>query len=454
MAVAAAPSTTAEVAALHDRLTRFVFANFHRKLTFEDARDAASEALTAADRALASGRPIADLNAWLCTAAWRDAISMVRRIEGEGRRKRLRPIDVDEQAERLRDERDLEGEVLATAGRRGDHAALERAWGELKPDERRALYLRYFDELPVDDVLQILGCSRHHYENLTKRGLRRLREALVEDVADDACRACREAVLESRVGELAAAEVARRDAHLGSCLPCRAFERRQRGLIALLPLPAAGVVDGVLARLHGVLGNGAAQHGEAAAESAAVAAAGSAGAGAAGVTGAAGGLLAVGGAAKTLAVVCSAGAIAAGVCATVTAPEEPGSPQRPAEVADKSLPDHLGSARRPVPVTARAAAPTASAPPTETAARRTRPGSAGAARYRGEAAARAASSPFLPESATAPQARRAPAAPDTTVFRGSDASSPPGSTGTLAGSQRGASSHASSKTAFSEEFTP
>ncbi len=56
MATAATPTTTAEVAALHDRLTRFVFANFHRKLTFDEASEAAAEALAEADRAVAVDR--------------------------------------------------------------------------------------------------------------------------------------------------------------------------------------------------------------------------------------------------------------------------------------------------------------------------------------------------------------------------------------------------------------
>jgi len=43
----------------------------------------------------------------------------------------------------------------------------------------------------------VLGCSRHHYENLTKRGLRKLRHALVQAVDGDACRACRALTLQA-----------------------------------------------------------------------------------------------------------------------------------------------------------------------------------------------------------------------------------------------------------------
>jgi RNA polymerase sigma factor (sigma-70 family) len=454
MAATAAPVTTAEVAALHDRLTRFVFANFHRKLTFEEARDAAAEALEAADRAVAAGKEITDLNAWLCTAAWRDAISMVRRLEGEGRRKRLRPVDVSEQGEWLLDERDVEGEILTSHGRRTEQAALALVWTRLKPDEQRALYLRYFDELPVDDVLQLLGCSRHHYENLTKRGIRKLREALIAGAADDACRDCRTAIVESKLLELDAAEVARRDAHLSSCLPCRAFQRRQRGLIAVLPLPAIGVLDRISARMHGLVNSGAdvSQPGEAAAGSAALAAAGtSAGAGAVGVTGAAGGLVAVGGTAKTLAVVCSAGAIAASVCASAGPLQDrtqrdhrADRPEESTPVATRRDPSPVVAAVTPVRTPATASTesePTASKP---SPSRRERRVAADARRE----AARKASSPFLPESAAPPpqQSDRPPAQqPATTTF----------SSGATPSTSRGAApSPAATRTAFSEEFTP
>ena len=448
MAAVAAPVTTAEVAALHDKLTRFVFASFHRKLTFEEASDAAAEALGEADRAVAGGQRIVSLDAWLCTAAWRNAISMVRRLEGEGRRKRLRPVDVSEQGEWLLDERDVEEEILTSHGRRAEHESLAAAWGRLKRDEQRAIYLRYFDELPVDEVLQILGCSRHHYESLTKRGLRKLREALIEGVVDDGCRECRTAIVDGKVAHLDAPRAAKRDAHLSACLPCRAFERRQRGLIAVLPLPALGLLDRVTARVHGLFSSGTdvTQHGEAAAGGVALASAGAtAGAGALGAGTTAGGLLTAGGAIKAIAVVCSAGAVTAGVCATA-GPTKPDREERQAKVAKASAkPGPKQSAAPPVvPITTSTARPPArAAPPTSAATTRraSRSEATAGARAR-EAAARNASSPFLPESAAPPPQKRT-AAPQTTTFSGTTAAAP-------AASQPASSS----RTAFSEEFTP
>jgi RNA polymerase sigma factor (sigma-70 family) len=447
MAATTEPTTTADVVALHNQLTRLLFANFHRKLTFEEASEAAAEALAEADRAMAGGQQIGNLNAWLRTAAWRNAISMIRHLEGEGRRKRLRPVDISEQREWRQDPRDVEDEILTRAGRRTEHHALARVWARLKPDEQRAVYLRYFDELSVDEVLQILGCSRHHYENLTKRALRKLREALVEGADDVGCRACRTAIVDSRFAPLPPDAAAERDAHLSSCLMCKAFQRRQRGLIAVLPLPAVGFADRLVARFHAFGGTGSAQHGEVAAGAVAAAGAGTT-AGAGAVSAGGGGLLTLGAAGKTAAVLCSAGAVTAGVCATVAPLRDATTKKSPAaRVAKAAAPKRPASQPPPlVPVTPRTQATPASPPrsaqrPAAAAVRRT----AAIERRERTERARKASSPFLPESAAPP--RPTASSPATAAARPVTYSS----TASPHGSARPASSES---TAFSEEFTP
>jgi RNA polymerase sigma factor (sigma-70 family) len=453
MAAVAAPVTTAEVVALQDRLTRFVFASFHRKLSFDEASDAAAEALAEADRAVARGQQIADLNAWLCTAAWRNAISMVRRLEGEGNRKRVRPVDISEHGEWLLDERSAHDDLIDADGKRADRQALAQAWSTLKSDEQRALYLRYFDELPVDEVLALLGCSRHHYENLTKRGVRKLREALVSGAGDAACRTCRAAIVESRLMPLDDARIAARDAHVSACLACRAFERRQRGLIAALPLPAVGLLDRIAARVQAVLGGGdVTQPSEAAAGTVALAGAGT-GAGAVGAGSAAGGLLTAGGVAKALAVVCSAGAVTAGVCATAV-PSSRSERKEPRAAAARTAmkPKPRRAAARPlVPVTRSVPrAPVRSRPATPPATPSGAPlqESRAAARAARSEAARKASSPFLPESAAPPSRHRAAAPPRPQAATFSSTEAP---TATPAPSPRATPSE---RAAFSEEFTP
>jgi RNA polymerase sigma factor (sigma-70 family) len=450
MATTAPPTTTADVAALHNRLTRFVYAHFHRKLTFEEAGDAAAEALGEADRAAASGKQIENLHAWLGTAAWRNAISMIRRIEGEGRLKRLRPLDITEQREWREDPRDAEAEILTTAGRRTENEALARAWKRLKPDEQRAIYLRYFDELPVDEVLKLLGCSRHHYENLTKRALRRMREALVDGAEDRTCEDCRAAILESIHAPLPPVQAARRDAHLSSCLMCKAFQRRQRGLMVTLPVPAIGLADRLAARFHGLRGSGASQHAEAATGSLAAAATGTtATAGAVG----GGSVLTLGATGNAAAVLCSAAAVTAGVCATVLPvgdpPQKKDRAARVVQQASAPKQPQTAQAQRPVvqvaPLTT--SAPTAGGSETSPAATQQR-AAAVARRERAQRAERArrAASPFLPESAAPPPRPTAATASGARPITYSSASSPRNSSPSASPSP--------GRTAFSEEFTP
>ena len=78
MPASAAPVTTAQVLKVHDALARYVYGNFKRGLTFEEARDVAAEALAEADRAVAAGTEIRDLKQWLRTAAWRNALDAIR----------------------------------------------------------------------------------------------------------------------------------------------------------------------------------------------------------------------------------------------------------------------------------------------------------------------------------------------------------------------------------------
>ena len=164
---AEAPVTTAEVQAAHERLARYIYGHFRRKLTFEDARDAAAEALGEADRAVEGGATIENLDRWLKRAAWRNALDAIRRAEGEGDRPRprVRPLELDDVGATAAD---AEHETLLEEdARAADARAIATAWASLKPDEQRVLHLRYFDETPVDQVLELLGCSRHHLGGLS-----------------------------------------------------------------------------------------------------------------------------------------------------------------------------------------------------------------------------------------------------------------------------------------------
>lgn len=445
MAATTAPATTADLRAMQEQLARFVHANFGRKLSLDDAYDAAADALFDLERALAAGREIHNPHGWLRRAVWNKALDQVRAIEGEGPSPRQRPLDIDDFGAMITD---VEHEDVPDAhGRAADARALARAWTRLKPDEQRAIHLRYHGELSVEEVLNLLGCSRHHYENLTKRGLRRLREALVQTVADRGCRACRALTVQAQDRPLLPEAAIERDAHLSGCLPCRAFARRQAGLMAALPLPAAGFIDRVSAYLGARFGNGPglAQHGEAAAG--VTVAAGATGASATAVGGgtAATSFLGGAGAVKVAAVVCGASAVTAAVC--VPPPPKPASERsRPAKIAE-AAPNRTVKppALKTAPAVA-AAAQVDQRAQTPTTLPGQKPEPATRRRKPDKSAPPRDASPFLPESAAAPPS----SSPDPTPT----ATSASTSIGEPSAPRSPASSSPPPSADFSQEFTP
>jgi RNA polymerase sigma-70 factor (sigma-E family) len=58
------------------------------------------------------------------------------------------------------------------------HVELLQALGGLSPRQRAVLVLRYFADLPADEVATILECPPGTVKSSTSRGLERLREAL------------------------------------------------------------------------------------------------------------------------------------------------------------------------------------------------------------------------------------------------------------------------------------
>jgi RNA polymerase sigma factor (sigma-70 family) len=61
-----------------------------------------------------------------------------------------------------------------------ERAALAAALDQLAPMQRKALVLRYFEDLPEADAASLLGCSVGTIKSSASRGLARLRELLGE----------------------------------------------------------------------------------------------------------------------------------------------------------------------------------------------------------------------------------------------------------------------------------
>jgi RNA polymerase sigma factor (sigma-70 family) len=88
-------------------------------------------------------------------------------------------------AERRANQRISAGQ--ATAEREVDVATtlvVRHAVAELPPRQRAAITLRYYLDLPVGDVAQIMECPESTVKSLTRRGLQRLGQKL-EDVGGD-----------------------------------------------------------------------------------------------------------------------------------------------------------------------------------------------------------------------------------------------------------------------------
>lgn len=67
------------------------------------------------------------------------------------------------------------------AGQVGDRVMLASALAELPVRQRQAVVLRFFDDLSVEAVAQIMGCSAGTVKSQTAKGLTKLRTALGED---------------------------------------------------------------------------------------------------------------------------------------------------------------------------------------------------------------------------------------------------------------------------------
>lgn len=422
------PATTAELTLVHERLTEYVRGHFRRKLTRAEAEDVAAEALAEADRAQRD-EPIADLDRWLRRAAWRNALDQIRRHEGEAKAgPRQRAIDIDDPAVVISDGMTVDELVADQDAARHDTELLAGAWETLEAREQRVLHLRLRDELDVPAICKLLGVTRNTYENLTKRALRKLRDALVADVAGQSCRDTRGLVIQAQTAKLSRVLVARRDAHLHSCLSCRAFDRRARKLLGTLPPPA------------GLIGAGTTTAG-----GAAVAATASGGA-AAGGTLAAGGSLA--GVAKLAAVVCAGGALTAAACVPITAITGTTNRRSIARTA-ATHPRAASSTRITQPASPARSAPLSTAVVTTTIAATTTATASSAAAQRKKRAA----SPFTPESAAAPTRKDTQSAPRITRY-GTPAPAASSASATPASATTTTTRSTSGGSDFASEFTP
>jgi RNA polymerase sigma-70 factor (ECF subfamily) len=121
-------------------------------------------------RSLDGFRGESSFKTWLLRIAYHESINETKRA---GRRE---SEELDAEHPRLAAPPEQES-VLLAAERRG---VLARALGGLHHRYRAAVVLRYHEGLPIRDIAAMLDCSETMTKNLLHRGVRRLREAVVE----------------------------------------------------------------------------------------------------------------------------------------------------------------------------------------------------------------------------------------------------------------------------------
>ena len=169
----------------------------------------------------------------------------------------------------------------------------------LSAEHQRLLTLA-LERTRYPEVAEILGISPKAAKERTLRAWGALRQAFIETERGPECATIRGLLVRRRArGAAGAAERGWLIAHLETCAPCRAYEKRMKGLIATSPAPTLPFWQQLVLRLEQLL---AGAPGPRSVETAAA--------------GALSGASASGGLARMLAALC-AGATAAGMCAAV-----------------------------------------------------------------------------------------------------------------------------------------
>lgn len=323
MAVTAS-SVLEQIAGREAELARALHAQFRRRLTADDTRDAVADAIATAHM---SRDELADLDldrleAWVRTRAYRNAIDQIRAIDGYGAERRKASVSVDDYAETLPaagadDGADpLAGLDEELAERLTDGAAAQSvalALDRLTPDERRLLRLRHYDGLDVKTIAALLDIHPKKYERLHTRAVAKLRTIFIETTASEHCGPVRALIAQSRRESLSPGLSAEVAAHVEACAQCHAYEKRSLKLIAALPLPAPALADRLWSRWQELL-PGFASHSDALAAGATGTAAAAGGAGGAASSGVLAGL-----GAKTIATICG-GAVTATCVGAIAVP--------------------------------------------------------------------------------------------------------------------------------------
>src|SRR3954447_6423453 len=247
-------ATLARLAADNEQHLRWLQFKFGASLSDEDLADILQEAREEAIAALHGDHP-PTFPDWARAVAWfrrvcaNTAIDALRRRDGRRPSERTtRPtlVSLDRLAETKREpdgalviEDPLD--ALAAASLSEDmHRAIVEALRRLDDRDARLLQWRYADELEPEAIMRLEGLSRYkQYEGRHTRAVKALGRAVAGLTLHVTCREAR-AIMRRQPDALLQPTDGRVQAHLETCVACRAFQLQLRGALAAMPLsPAA-----------------------------------------------------------------------------------------------------------------------------------------------------------------------------------------------------------------------
>ncbi|HEY6892234.1 MAG TPA: sigma-70 family RNA polymerase sigma factor, partial [Solirubrobacter sp.] len=225
--------------------------SLHRELgriaSREDCQDAVQDACAAA--LARSDLSVENLPVWVLVIARRRLLDRYRERVGRSRdrRKRRRFVSLDD-AE-LAEARIGAGELAELLE---DGASLEASevLRRLSVEQQRLLTLA-LERTRYPEVAAVLGISPKAAKARTLRAWGALREAFIATERDASCASTRGLLVRPRSrGSAGAAERQVLLAHLETCGPCRAYQKRLKGLIATTPAPSLPFWQQLLLRLE------------------------------------------------------------------------------------------------------------------------------------------------------------------------------------------------------------
>lgn len=143
----------------------------------ENALDITQNVFLKVYRSLPGFRRESSFKTWLLRIAYNESANWVRR---HGRHRGHESIDPSAEPHDGLPARDPSQESRILAGER--IALVERHLGNLNARYRLAVELRYFQELSIREIAEVLECSEGVAKNMLFRSIRRLRDELVRAV--------------------------------------------------------------------------------------------------------------------------------------------------------------------------------------------------------------------------------------------------------------------------------